>query len=64
MILLPSDFTEGSNQEAAFFLYDGRRIFARELARICDTETYQKGPETPYCQATFEDWRRVAAQVH
>lgn len=26
--------------------------------------TYQKGPETPYAQATFEDWRRVAAQVH
>ena len=25
---------------------------------------YQKGPEMPYCQATFEDWRRVAAQVH
>jgi hypothetical protein len=25
---------------------------------------YQNGPETPYCQATLEDWRRVAAQVH
>ena len=27
-------------------------------------EAYQNGPETPYCHATLEDWRRVAAQVH
>lgn len=27
-------------------------------------KTYQKGPLTPYCQATLEDWRSVAAQVH
>ena len=25
---------------------------------------YQKGPVMPYCHATFEDWRRVAAHVH
>merc|ERR1719181_133821 len=27
-------------------------------------EAYQKGPVMPYCQATLEDWRRVAAHVH
>jgi hypothetical protein len=27
------------------------------------TKTYQNGPETPYCQATLDDWRRVAAHV-
>ena len=27
-------------------------------------EAYQKGPETPYWNATFEDCRSVAAQVH
>jgi hypothetical protein len=26
--------------------------------------TYQNGPETPYCQATFDDCKRVAAHVH
>jgi hypothetical protein len=25
--------------------------------------TYQNGPETPYCQATFDDCSRVAAHV-
>ena len=25
---------------------------------------YQKGPEMPYCHATLDDWRRVAAHVH
>merc|ERR1719337_347908 len=27
-------------------------------------EAYQKGPETPSCQALLDDWRRVAAHVH
>jgi hypothetical protein len=33
-------------------------------AKTMMVTTYQKGPETPYCQATFEDCRRVAAHVH
>merc|ERR1719389_105850 len=31
---------------------------------IVAPDAYQKGPETPYVHATFEDWSRVAAQVH
>ena len=27
-------------------------------------EAYQKGPVMPYCQATLDDWRSVAAHVH
>jgi len=27
-------------------------------------DAYQKGPDTPYFQATFDDCRRVAAHVH
>ena len=27
-------------------------------------EAYQKGPVMPYCHATLDDWRRVAAHVH
>jgi len=34
--------------------------------RICTVApaAYQKGPERPYLEATFDDWRRVAAHVH
>ncbi len=31
---------------------------------IVAPEAYQKGPLTPYCQATFELCKSVAAQVH
>ena len=31
---------------------------------IVAPEAYQKGPDTPYCHATLDDWRSVAAHVH
>jgi hypothetical protein len=46
------------------------RLFT-SMARMPKSKTwmvaplaYQKGPDTPYCHATFEDCKRVAAQVH
>ena len=38
--------------------------YPNKMTWIVAPEAYQKGPETPYCQATLEDCKRVAAQVH
>ena len=47
----------------AFFLISMARIPKRRICTVAPA-AYQKGPERPYLEATFDDWRRVAAHVH